>query len=337
MATENEDKKVEEGLSEEQLAGLQTPPPEEAYRRRTDDKLYLPIGYYPWGVACDHSTLRFEVQNHPVTHEPIGALCTISTTLTVRGCLPITVTGHAPVQFLNNLSAYQNISIYDLAVRAAEARGLKKAFAYYGAAFICATSEEEIRRQNSAAVAVHQETMASPVTPTLGEGANSHLTLVSSNSQNGNGASEVSTSEIPSESGKIGKSGRGRAGRNGTSVATSEAETSKVKAAASSDERIVAAEAVLSQPAPWDEATSASVAVAPNSKDNEAEAEAGGEGRLSAEQQATIERLVRAKGYPLSAADGTAQKLYGAKVADLTVAQADGLIGKLERLKARAA
>lgn len=83
-------------------------------------------------------------------------------------------------------------------------------------------------------------------------------------------------------------------------------------------------------PAPWESSNSVSAVIATPS---EVETEA----KLTAEQLTAIEQLVSAKGYPMKAADGTAEKLFGVPVKDLSSSQADEMLGKLEKLKTRQA
>jgi single-strand DNA-binding protein len=54
---------------------------------------------------------------------------------------------------------------------------------------------------------------------------------------------------------------------------------------------------------------------------------------ISAEQRARIEQLVKDKGYSFQAADGSAVKLFGVKVAELTKSQAEEMLSRLARLK----
>lgn len=54
---------------------------------------------------------------------------------------------------------------------------------------------------------------------------------------------------------------------------------------------------------------------------------------ISTEQLAKIEQVVKEKGYSFQAADGTAVKLFGVKVGELTQSQAEEMLSRLQRLK----
>ena len=137
-------------ITSEQVQQLNTPPGERDYDIRADGKIYLKKEYYfkkaneifgwgGWAVNHDSSSVRYETHLHPKTGEPVGVVCYVQTTVTTRFSLPRTVVGFAAVQFgkaSGAIKSDQQIDVYVLALRAAEARGLKDALASFGPAFI---------------------------------------------------------------------------------------------------------------------------------------------------------------------------------------------------------
>jgi len=140
----------ERHLSAEQLEKFSQPPSATAYSTRSDHKIFLAKDYYfrkaneifgigGWGVHHDAASVRYETHLHPKTGEAIGVVCYVQTTVTTRFSMPRTVVGFAGVQFGKNNGEIRNeqqVDVYILALRGAEARGLKDALAYFGPAFI---------------------------------------------------------------------------------------------------------------------------------------------------------------------------------------------------------
>jgi hypothetical protein len=137
-------------ITSEQVQKLNTLPSEQDYDIRADGKIYLKKDYYfrraneifgwgGWSVTHDSSSVRYETHLHPKTGEPVGVVCYVQTTVTTRFSLPRTVVGFAAVQFgkaSGSIKPEQQVDVYVLALRAAEARGLKDALASFGPAFI---------------------------------------------------------------------------------------------------------------------------------------------------------------------------------------------------------
>jgi hypothetical protein len=136
-------------LTDEQLKKLDLPPTAADYNLRPDGKIYLKKDYFfrkaneifgigGWSAHHDAGSVRYETQLHPKTSEPVGVICYVQTTVSTRFSMPISVVGFAAVQFGKHNGAIrddQQIDVYILALRAAEARGLKDALAYFGTAF----------------------------------------------------------------------------------------------------------------------------------------------------------------------------------------------------------
>ncbi len=141
---------MEEEFTREQLELLNRPPSSNDYDIRSDGRIYLKKDYYfrkaneiftvgGWSVHHDSSSVRYETHLHPKTGEPVGVVCYVQTTVTTRFSLPRTVVGFVAVQFgkgTGGIRPEQQIDVYVLALRAAEARGLKDALASFGPAFI---------------------------------------------------------------------------------------------------------------------------------------------------------------------------------------------------------
>jgi len=140
----------ERHLSAQQLEKLSQPPSVTDYSTRSDNKIFLAKDYYfrkaneifgigGWAVHHDAASVRYETHIHPKTGEVVGVVCYVQTTVTTRFSLPRTVVGFAGVQFGKNngeIRHEQQVDVYILALRGAEARGLKDALAYFGPAFI---------------------------------------------------------------------------------------------------------------------------------------------------------------------------------------------------------
>ncbi len=136
-------------LTDEQLKKLDLPPTAADYALRPDGKIYLKKDYFfskaneifgigGWSAHHDAASVRYETQLHPKTGEPVGVICYVQTTVSTRFSMPLSVVGFAAVQFGKNkgeIREEQQIDVYILALRAAEARGLKDALAYFGTAF----------------------------------------------------------------------------------------------------------------------------------------------------------------------------------------------------------
>jgi hypothetical protein len=343
-------------LRPSQEAALKVAPPTRAYLKRPDGEYYLPVAYYRetadrvfgrggWSVNYDQSSLRFDAQSHPVTGRLIGVICTISTTLLVKDCLPVTVTGHAPVQFNRSLDTTsaagfeaiaerQPIAVYELAIRGAEARGLKKALAHYGTAFICnppvQTGRLSASNSSSSAPAPAPKAKEPATALRLVDEPRPVATAKSKSDGEGEKSSCPNPAAVrptpvvvplPMSVSKVAPDVEADvtpgAVADPWSVSSSGGKQQMVEPATTGEK-----EGVAVQPA--DEAVSEA--------DRQAE---GVEETISAEQQMTIEQLIAAKGYQMKAADTTAQKMFGAPVAKLTHSQAAQMIDKLERLKPR--
>jgi|GEM_PF-1109154 len=140
----------EHNLSAQQLEKLSQPPSATDYSTRSDHKIFLAKDYYfrkaneifgigGWGIHHEAASVRYETHLHPKTGEAVGVVCYVQTTVTTRFSLPRTVVGFAGVQFGKNNGEIRNeqqVDVYILALRGAEARGLKDALAYFGPAFI---------------------------------------------------------------------------------------------------------------------------------------------------------------------------------------------------------
>lgn len=338
-------------FSEEQLRVLQTPPAKEEYRLRGDKQPYLPIEYYrrvaddvfgagQWAVLHDLTTLRWETLTHPFTQKVVGVLCNISTTVTVRGCMPITVVGHAPVQFrLNNgaIVEQQSIGVFELAQRAAEAKGFKKALGYFGPVFVCATGSETAHA-TSTTTATRPSGVVAPTQPPLQQPQPSpsapKLRVVQPEPAGvGSQPKEAPRLITPTTAAGVPTNKRSK---NPTNAAvTSPASAAVVTASQQQGNPTEEAVAVVTTtpPDPWGKG-SRSPANSAASANNNDQPEPSVQAMITAQQVRQIEDAVGAKGYSIKAADATASKLYGVtKITELTMAQAADLIGQLSRLK----
>ncbi len=136
-------------LTTDKLRLLEIPPAPTEYATRSDGKIFLAKDYYfrkaneifgigNWAVHHDCGSVRYETHLHPKTNLPVGVVCYVQTTLTTQFSMPRTVVGFGAVQFGKNNGVMrddQNVDVYVLALRSAEARGLKDALSTFGVAF----------------------------------------------------------------------------------------------------------------------------------------------------------------------------------------------------------